>query len=79
MPHKRVRPWREVRSALIAAGIDVSNVGSEEKLTKRLADGTKVVHILQHKCCESPSAIVYAKHLSVIMRKFGLTDADFDS
>lgn len=77
MPHKRVRPWRDVKAALIARGIDVGNAGSEGKLTKLLPDGTKVVHILQHKCCESPSAIVWAKHLSEIKRKFGLNDDDF--
>jgi hypothetical protein len=77
MPHKRVRPWGEVRAGLKKAGIEVSD-DSEKRLTQRLTDGTKVVHVLQHECCSSLSAIVWAKHLSTIKRKFGLTDDDFD-
>jgi hypothetical protein len=63
----------------MAKGIDVDHHGSEARISMTLPDGTKIVHILQHMCCDSPNAIVWAKHLSVIKRKFAITDDDFDA
>ena len=68
-----------MRRALQAKGIDVGHTGSEARISMSLPDGTRIVHILQHICCDSPNAIVWAKHLSVIKRKFGITDDDFDA
>lgn len=76
MSHRRVVQWRRLRKALLEKGVNVDHRGSEAFIWRMNPDGTKTVHVLQHKCCSSPNAIVWTDHLKAIQRKFGLTDAE---
>jgi len=76
MTHRRVVSWRVVRRALEARGVGIGTRGSEARLQRRNPDGTFETYILQHECCRSPSAIVWATHLRRIVWKFGLTEDD---
>lgn len=77
MSKKRVITWGTLRRACKARGVEVLHRGSEALLVMPLPDGRKVVHVLSHLCCKSPSSVVWADHLTAIKRKFGFTDADF--
>jgi hypothetical protein len=78
MTGRRIVDWKTLRRACRAKGLNVEHRGSEAKIWRLNDDGTKTVHILQHKCCGSPNAVVWTDHLKAIQRKFGLADADFD-
>jgi hypothetical protein len=68
--------WKRPQEALRQKGVVVGWRGSEAKLVKRLATGEVLIYILQHKCCDSPSAVVWATHVSRIKKKFGITNED---